>query len=301
MPAKSAKFDVGLDRSTTMTKDESERLANWYKEAHGAGNLDLVGFVTFLTEHRPDIMKRHRFVAEAKTRAQQIGSLANVLIFLHYYTVIANPEGILYEIIAVKKWGGTRQEVLDTIAYAYLHGGTNGLNAVAKLSLPLLREWTSDERESKTSPWPEGWASDPAALRAGLDETVQTLTDTDRQRLAEWYRAVGSEEPAYVRLLAKYRPEVLKEWRGIQEATIVSSLPKQIVPLYLLHLSVIRANPAGIRLAANQAQAFGVTREQALDAICWGMSNAGETGLVAVGDLLYEIVEGWPAAPAAKK
>ena len=72
-------------------------------------------------------------------------------------------------------------------------------------------------------------------------------------------------------------------------------LPRAVVAL-ILHLSIVRANIGGIRFAAKQAQAFGVTRDEFLDTICWAMSYSGELGLQSVGDLLTEIVESWPMA-----
>ena len=289
-------FDTGLDRSNTLSDAESKRLAAWYAEQHGTGDLSLVPFVTLLVEHRPDVMKHHRFVAQAKHDSQHFGPIVTVLLFTHLYTIVANEEGILYEIIAARKAGATKAEVLDVIAFAYLHGGTNGLNAVGKLSDQYLREWTDEGRALATSPWPAHWGTDPDAFRSGID-TNATFSDDDLAKVERWYRSVGSELPAYVRLLATHRPTVLKEYRRLQEAALGAALPKQMVPLMLLHLSIVRANVGGIRFAAKQAQAFGVTRDEFLDTVCWAMSYSGELGLQAVGPVLAEIVEAWPAEP----
>ena len=295
MADKPPTFDTGLDRSSTLSKGESERLAAWYAEQHGTGDLSLVPFVTLLVEHRPDVMKHHRFVAQSKHDSQHFGPIVTVLLFTHLYTIVANEEGILYEIIAARKAGATKAEVLDVIAFAYLHGGTNGLNAVGKLSDQYLRDWTSEGRELASSPWPAHWAPDPDAFRSGIEQ-APGFSASDLSKLEAWYRSVGSELPAYVRLLAKHRPQVLKEYRRLQEAAVGRALPKQMVPLMLLHLSVVRANLGGIRFAAKQAQAFGVTRDEFLDTVCWSMSYSGELGLQAVGDLLSEIVDSWPMA-----
>ena len=265
------KFDTGLDRSETLSESESKGLTAWYSDLHGTGNLDLVRFVSFLLEHRPELMKRHRFVAEAKVGTQHIGVVANVMLFLHLYTVMGNAEGILYEIIAARTGGATKAEVLDAIALAYLHGGTNGLNAVGLLSSAYLREWKTDGRETKESPWPASW------------------------KPGGWDPAEGAPKAAYVTLLEEFRPEVLKEWREMQVTAVTGALPRQLAPLMLLQLAVVRGNAASIRYAAAQAQAVGVTRHEAVDAITWAMSYSGELGLRAVGDVLLEVVRGWPA------
>jgi hypothetical protein len=210
--------------------------------------------------------------------------------------VIGDADAIHFEIVAARTAGATKAEVLETIAFAYLHGATTGLNAVEKGSAQLLREWTGTGRTIEGAAWPAGWAPDPSAFRAGVDLAAAELSAEDLTRLAAWYRAIGSELPGYVRLLAKYRPDVLKEHRLLQEVTVGVALPKQIVPLFLLHLAIIRADPEGIRFAAAQAGAFGVTQGQALDTICWAMSYSGELGLRRVGDLLLEIVDRWPAS-----
>ena len=262
-------FEIGLDRTTTLSPDEAKRLEAWYSDLHGTGDLDLVPFVTFLMKHRPDILKHHRFVAEAKNKAQHIGLLANVVLFLHYYTVVANAKGILYEIIAARKAGGTKAEILDTIILAYVNGaGTNGLNAVGELSSRYLEEWVEPERAA-AAPWPKGWhAHTPASL---------------------------DDDSAYTRLLAEHRPTVLREWRGMQAAAL-TALPPQMAELCRLHLAIIRRDEAAIRRSAIAARAVSVSREQFVDAICWAMSYSGDAGLRAVGDVLLEIVRGWEDA-----
>ena len=262
-------FEVGLERTATLSADEARRLEAWYSDLHGTGDLDLVPFVTFLMKHRPDILKHHRFVAEAKNKAQHIGLLANVMLFLHYYTVVANAKGVLYEIIAARKAGGTKAEILDAIVLGYVNGGgTNGLNAVGELSSRYLEEWTEDAR-AVADPWPRGWAPH----RPGLAE------------------ADGS---AYATLLAEQRPDVLREWRALQGAA-VTSLPDQMAELMRLHLAIIRRDDDAVRRHAGAARHAGVTRDQFVDTICWAMSYSGDAGLRAVGDLLLELARGWDA------
>lgn len=262
-------FEIGLDRSATLSPEEAKRLEAWYSDLHGTGDLDLVPFVTFLMKHRPDILKHHRFVAEAKNKAQHIGLLANVVLFLHYYTVVANAKGILYEIIAARKAGGTKAEIVDTIVLAYVNGaGTNGLNAVGELSSRYLEEWT-DAGRAAADPWPKGWGPHTAARPA--------------------------EDSAYTRLLDEQRPTVLREWRALQAAA-VTALPPQMEELCRLHLAIIRRDDAAIRRSALACPALGVTRDQFVDTICWAMSYSGDAGLRAVGDTLLEIVRGWPEA-----
>src|SRR5262249_61698128 len=74
------------------------------------------------------------------------------------------------------------------------------------------------------------------------------------------------EVPAYVRLLARYRPRLLKMYRLRLEHAVVT-LPKQLVATSLLLLSALLGEKHAIRENARLCRAFGVAEGDALAAV----------------------------------
>jgi len=93
-----------------------------------------------------------------------------------------------------------------------------------------------------------------------------------------------------VRFLASERPGLLKAYRDRYEHAIRDSLPAQMLPWMLLNYNVTRVFAEGIRENALLGRALGMTREQLLDAICYGVLHAGANALSiadeAAGDVM---------------
>ena len=65
-------------------------------------------------------------------------------------------------------------------------------------------------RAPEPARFPDGWAPDTAAFKAGLDLSTTDFTDQDRTALNDWYMRNGGEIPKWVTFMGKHRPEFLK-------------------------------------------------------------------------------------------
>jgi hypothetical protein len=291
-------FETGLDWSTpdSMTEEEAQALKKWYAESHGEGNLDLTPFVPMVIEYAPAAFKRYRRHVQAISEVPNgIPQAVVVLLFLHYYMKVGNTRGVLYEIIACRDAGITRQQVLDVIELTFLTAGPFSANAVAVRSLEYLERWDpSDDDESATA-WPKDWAvAEPSFWESGMDFDSATISAEDMSSLLDWYRSVGEETPSYVGFLARNRPDILKTFRHrFEHAFGDSRLPKQMVPLFAIHRGVIEGNLRSVKEGALQARRFGVTKAQVLQTVLWGFLYADEATMNAVSDELDPIMQAW--------
>lgn len=134
---------MGLDLSTDdFTEEEKERMLKWYREVHDHGDLDLAPFSRFMLEHDPTGFKRlrrHLITLEDELDGPPLPVAAGVLMFVHTYIVLGMGKGALYEIIAMRELGASRDEVMETVRLAALHGGPRGINALAEVA----DDWTT--------------------------------------------------------------------------------------------------------------------------------------------------------------
>jgi hypothetical protein len=278
--AKIAPANDGLDPNNldSATPEEIANFREFYRQTKGG---PLPAF-DFLLDFRPDVLKRHRFNARMITADEnEHWPLMHVLAHLHYYVVIGFEEGILYEITLARSGGAALTDVLDTLAVAYLHGGPQGMARVASGSWDYLREWRDNEEAAKAERWPDTWSFDPAAVRSGMDFGSQDTTEADVAALSAWYEHTIGYVPPQVGFLARNRPNMLKSFRGRYEHAIRDSLPKQMLPYLHLHLAVCQRSPEAMRESVALGRAFGMTRSQLADAICWANCYGGP-GAVAL-------------------
>jgi len=282
-------FLDGLDVSKpdVTTPEEVEAFKAFYQRTKGG----LIASHAFWLEFRPDVLKRQRARARQTSAHEGAGmTLPHVLAYIHLYTILAFEEGILYEIKLAQSGGASRADILDALALAFLHSGPRGISAVAASSTEYLRTYEDPEPVQK---FPETWSFEPGAFKSGIDYSSPEASAEDLRRLQDWYLRTIGEIPGHVRLLAKHRPALLKAYRNRFEHAVRDSLPKQMVPYMLLNYNVVRGNADGIRENLLLGRAFGMTKNQLLDAIAWGMSYGGPAALdvveASVGELLSEL------------
>jgi hypothetical protein len=284
----------GLDLTNldSVTPDEVRRFREFYRQTKGT---PLPAF-DFLLDFRPDLLKRHRFATRQITAAEnERWPLMHALAHLHYYVIIGFEEGIRYEIALSRSGGAALTDVLDTLGVAYLHGGPQGMARVASGSWDYLTQWRDNQEEPAAQRFPDDWSFDSDAIRSGMDFTSPEATEQDIAALTGWYESVIGYVPDQVRFLARHRPNLLKAFRGRYEHAIRDSLPKQMLPYLMLHLATCQRSAEAMREAVALGRAFGLTRSQLTDAICWG-NQLGGPGAVAlaektVGPALEEIPE----------
>ena len=280
----------GLDvsRPDEMTAAEIEA----YRAEYTGSNKGLLDSFEFWLEFRPDVLKRHK----ARTRhysspTEPAHHLVGLLGAIHQYTIMAFREGIAYEIRLAQTNGATRGDILDTLSVAFIHSGHRGMYAAAGYA-DFLRDY-ADPDPVDPGRFPANWSFDPHAFDSGMDYSAREASREDIDRVQDWYQRTLGEIPRYVRFLARNRPGLLKAYRDRYEHAIRDSLPKQMLPWLMLNRDVARGFGEGIRENVLLGRALGMTREQLLDAICYGVLHAGAGALdvaeQAAGELLASI------------
>ena len=267
------------------TPEEIETYRKFYIRTKG---YSLPAF-EFWLEFRPDVLKRYRanFVRETTSAEEQGRPLAHVMAMLHYYAIVGFEDGILFEIKLAQSHGATRGEILDTLAFAFIHANPMGMQHVALASLEHMKNW--EEKPPRPDRWPGGWSFDADAFRSGMDFSSPEPTPRDMEALNDWYQTRLGEVPRYVGFLARHRPGFLKAYRNRFEHALRDGLPKEMVPYLLLNFNVTRGFRDGIREAVLLGKSIGLTKAQLVDAICWayyGGMDAISIAEEAAGDIL---------------
>jgi hypothetical protein len=271
------------------TQAEIDKYRDFYQRTKG---WSLPAF-EFWLEMRPDVLKRYRanFVRESTSIEERPRPLPHVLVMLHHYAIVGFEEGVLYEIKLARAEGATREEVLDTMAFAFVNGNPMGGHTAAIAAIDYMKEWMAEPAEASSNPdrWPADWSFEPRAFDSGMDYASPEATPADMQALRDWYLNTQGEIPKYVQFLMTHRPGFLKAYRNRMEHAIRDALPKEMVPYMLLNLYVTRGFHDGIREAVLLGKSMGMTRPQLADAICWayyGGMGAISIAEEAAGDIL---------------
>jgi hypothetical protein len=111
--------------------------------------------------------------------------------------------------------GMTRVQIMEVVMFAQLSGGgIRGIGPVHNAVGESLFDW----RDGVGTDFPEGWAPDPDAFKAGLDLSVSHLTEQDRKNLEAWYESTIGWVPKSVRFGVKHNPRFLNAQRAKWEA-----------------------------------------------------------------------------------
>ena len=283
-------YQDGLDVSRPDEMSAAEVEA--YRAEYTGSNKGLLDSFEFWLEFRPDVLKRHKARTRHYSSPTEPGHhLVGLLGAIHQYTIMAFREGIAYEIRLAQTNGATRADILDTLSVAFIHSGHRGMYAAAAYA-DFLRDY-DDPEPAVADRFPATWSFDPHAFDSGMDYSTRDASREDMDRVQDWYERTLGEVPRYVRFLARNRPGLLKAYRDRYEHAIRDSLPKQMLPWLMLNHNVVRGFPEGIRENVLLGRALGMTREQLLDAICYGVLHAGADALgiaeEAAGDVLASL------------
>jgi alkylhydroperoxidase/carboxymuconolactone decarboxylase family protein YurZ len=261
----SSGFSTGLNLADldAFAPDEAERLISWYQDAHGDGDADLFAFVPFLIENRPAALKLYRSYVSTIAAHGQLPQIVPALIFLNFYMLIGNERGARYEVVAARRWGASKTEVLDVIERAFLSAGPFGANTAAT-ARAFMASWPADEPRALAQPWPDHWIQAPG----------MTLP----------HEATG-------RLLAQRAPEVLAALRARRAPSeSPRALPTAMLPVLDLHASVALSRPDLAAEAAEAALAAGLTAAEVIEVIGFGALYASPAGFDKVAAALDPIL-----------
>jgi hypothetical protein len=291
-------FDTQLNWSDpdAISDEEAESLIKWYAESHGTGTTEFTPFVPFLIENRPGALKRYRRYPHAIYDTCDLPQVTIAMLFLHYYIVIGNRPGVIYQVIAAREWGASKAEVLDMIQLAFLRSGPLGGNTAAAAA-EYLATWPADEERRVDNPWPLNWdmsrlPEQSAAIDLELAGTE--LTDDERAAIRAWFASEGSNDPPIVGFLEEHAPLVLKALTARRAHAIgTASFPHQLIPLIDLHAATIAKDESEIARAALEARSRGVTRTQALGVVCIAFLYVDLAGLNIAARALDPIFADW--------
>ncbi|KRB75091.1 hypothetical protein ASE01_17175 [Nocardioides sp. Root190] len=268
------------------TPDEIEAFRNTYAENKGS----VLPAFEFWLQLRPDPLKRYRMQARQSPDPKMLDAPFSVLAFLHYYCVEGYEDGILYESTHALKNGATKDEVIDTIAVAFIHAAPKGLRYAGTSTLDYLKAF--DDSDSPGLPWPDHWNHDPDLLSTGLDFTDPDMLSGELDLIRDWNLRVLGEVPRYVEFLGKYQPNLLKAQRSRFEFALKVS-PAQYLPYLLTHFNVTRGFAPGIREGVLMGKGLGMTKLDILDAIKWGMIYGGPAAISTADEAVSDILDDW--------
>jgi hypothetical protein len=293
---------LGRDLADSLDFDTPDRITEleWFAfaEAHGRplGHPDgLPAYRLFYEGSRPDVLKRLRLQLRAFPPGPDERPLTPGLFAdLHSYILLNFQVGVEYALRLLKRVGHTRAEVMDVFALATLHTCSLGLSdtCLNHAAMDQLRDWPTTAAARARPEYPDGWAVDRDAFSSGLDFRNLDATSEEVELVHAWYRRWTGEVPGWVLFLSQHNPRLLKMLRNKLEHAL-TALPKQFVPFLGLGWEVTRHNPLGVREQLLLARGFGISREQALDAIMFAATTYGGPSSLSVvneaaGDVLHE-------------
>jgi hypothetical protein len=282
---------MGLDLSRPDEISEAEKEA-FRQTFNSFGGRPHVGLNFWLdNDDRIDILKRYRIWVGTISNRPAPGESAtynpNGYGFVYLYGLTGFDAGVRYIITMEQRQGFNRAQILEGVATAFIWLGPRGMETVAQALTDY--DWAPPVKEPD---FPSNWQADPEAFRSGLDFNTPDLSEAELASLEAWYRRVEGEVPAYVPFLAAYGRRLLKAYRHRFE-TALRVLPKQIMPYVMLHIDVMRGNRDGIREGVLLARGFGMTRQQTLEAIAWGMFYGGVESGAVVDEVASDILDNW--------
>jgi hypothetical protein len=269
---------------STFTADERQGLLAAYEATHGFGDLEHCPYPRLFANHDPAALKRsRRQIAMVAVPGEDVPSL--VLNMLHSYVKLANPSGILYELIHARAAGHTKAEVMAVIDAGFLHGGPFGANAAAKLGERFMWEWQGDPTTTVYN-WPDGWKPDASVFECGLDMSNDDLSAAEHDGIRAWYERVCGEIPVHVDFFGRHNPRLLKatHYRWIKAFGDV--LPAKFAATFELQTAALTGDPVGLRLGVKLAHGLGLTQGQVMTVAGWASVFGGPAGLERVATIL---------------
>jgi hypothetical protein len=276
----------GLDLSSldTITDDEKRAVADTYLKVHGRPSHPGLSF--WLEHDRPGPAKRYR-VWTNLINQPPAEPIPHTTVLLAWYAMQGYEEGVGYIVHRHQVVGMTQSQHLDAVALMYLWGGPLAMEVYAKATAGL--RWDRADAQPEFAP---GWGPDHEALVSGLDFSKPGMADNELRQLEDWHLRWEGEVPRYVRFLGRYRPDFLKAYRSRLENTLYE-LPKQLLPYTMIGLNVMRGSGWGIREGVLLARGFGMSREDAVRAACWGTLMGGPEAISQLDEVAGDVFSEW--------
>ena len=264
-------FDTGLDWESagSLSVEERREMLDWYRRVHGEDDLRLVPFAAFMIDHLPVDFRRYRkhvaAIASVPDDEEGLPPAALGLLWVHLYMYLRDERGILYQVIASRRWGATWAEVMGTVAFGFLEAGPLGMNAVAGGAGGYLSQW-AEESAQPSRWWPHSW-------------TAKAASDEKR-----------SADP---RSLTTLHPAVAATYTERWTQATSWPLPAQLSPLLTLHLAAARGRVAAAVDAVSQARQTGAARHQVVQTLWWALLYGGQTASREIDEAVGDVLAAW--------
>ena len=287
---------AGLDLSNIEATTQEEIDAHiypWIRSQRDRGISYGLNAHAIMVEHRPDF---------AKLQVRGNGGIPTELIehparpimqnvrVMTQYIRIGWETGIYNEFRELQMRGMTLAQIMEIVMYAQLSGGgTRSMGYIDNAVGKSLLDW----KDGSSPTFPDGWAPDTNAFKAGLDLSTGDLTDQDRRNIIDWYEKTMDWVPKSIRFTMKHQPRYLKSQRAKWEG-VFKTLPKQIAPFLMLAQHTVTGFREGLREGALLAKAWGFTPEWVMEPIS-GQAYyfMGMEAWEAVSDAIGDIMDGW--------
>ncbi len=199
---------------TTTQQEIDAHLYPWVQSARERGIPYGLNAHTLLVENRPDF---------AKLQVRGGGGIPTELIdhparpimqnirVMTEYIRIGWETGIYNEFRELQMRGLSKAQIMEIVMFAQLSGG--GIRSMGHVHNAVgksLLDWT----DGSAPTFPQGWAPDPDAFKAGIDLSVGGLTDRDRQNILAWYEETIGWVPKSIQFASKHQPRFLKAQRA---------------------------------------------------------------------------------------
>jgi hypothetical protein len=207
---------------------------------------------------------------------------------LHSYMVLGWETGIRNQFRVLRRLGFTRAQMMEIVMFGRLVAGMRGLGHVYHAIGDVLPDYADGHGNPS---FPQGWTTDPAAFRCGLDLSTPELTESDRKNLTEWYERTIGYVPKSVVFGMRWDPQVLKVDRAMWERAI-KTLPKQVAPYLMLRDATLNSDRDALREAALLGKAWGLSRDWIVRGVTQTVQYfTGLRGMYAAYDALDEILQ----------
>jgi hypothetical protein len=278
---------LNLDDLEHTTQQEIDTFLSWARANHT--QLYYMTSHSVWLENRPDMAKlHHRLLPEFRRNLPEAVFMLSID-QLHTYIFLDWEIGITSEFKVLQEQGLSKAQLMEIVMAAQIYAGIRGLEAVYRATWPFIRDFRDRPEPAR---FPAGWAPDPTAFKAGLDEPTTAFTNQDRQALDDWYLRNGGEVPKWVRFMAKHRPEFLKAYRLRWEGIFRGALPKQCIPFMMMYHSMVNGYADGLREVALLGRSWGLTKDWLLLAIIGAAYYyTGFEGMNMVEDAIGDILE----------
>jgi hypothetical protein len=284
----------GLDLTNIDETSPAEIDAYLSTRWRGRGPLYDQYAMSLMLDYEPDFAKLHWWAAEVfrtlpsePDKYDWVYATPNSVQQLHSYMVLGWETGIRNQFRVLRRLGFTRKQMMEIVMFGRLVAGMRGLGHVYHAIGDVLPDYGDGDGNPG---WPEGWAADPEAFRAGLDLSTPELTTADRQALTDWYERTIGYVPGYVLFGMKWDPRVMKVDRLMWERAI-KTLPKQVAPYMMLRDATMSNDRDALREAALLGRAWGLTTDWIVRGVTQTIQYfTGLRGMYAAHDVLEDIL-----------